>query len=268
MFRNYPITCLFILATVCVDVAVAFTSVQDSFLNSESGLKFYLWNFGIPAQVSALALWAVYGKTHRLTKAAWVTFAGGMLLLATAVVLQQPHLNESISFNLIQILVVIAGAGCCWMLGVGKAEREDNQSFQFSLVEMFGWSMIVALWAFALRSMNAGVLVDRYFFLWIVTAAVTPILLIPVFFSNISTAWRYGYLIAVFVIVFIAYGFAARYVGDNPIALWALMMAITQIAYISIWWAVVRMDEVMQERRAVVAASDEKLKVFNPKEDS
>jgi hypothetical protein len=245
MFRNYPLTCLFILATICVDLVVALTSVQNSVLAPESGLRFKVWNFGIPAQVSTLALWAIYGTTHRLTKATVVTFAGGILLLVTAIVLGQPHFNESISFNFIQILFVLAGGTIFWLLGIGKSGRNAETSFRFSLVEMFGWSMIVALWAFALRSMNAGLLVDRYFVLWIVTASVTPILLIPVHFSKFSMAWRCGALGAVFGIVLAAYGIADRYVSDNPIALWALSMSITQIIYITAWRIVWRMDEAM-----------------------
>jgi hypothetical protein len=41
-------------------------------------------------------------------------------------------------------------------------------------------------------------------------------------------------------------------------------MAITQVTYISAWWSVVRMDEVMKERRGIPESSREKLKAFEP----
>jgi hypothetical protein len=266
MFRNYPLTWLFIVATVCVDLAIILTASAGSVLAAESGLRFYVWNYAIPAQFSTLALWAVFGDTHRLTKAAWVTLAGGMLMVLTWYTVEAAFRGESISFNLIHILAVVCGAALLRVCGLGRQNSATgDESFQFSLVEIFGWTMIVAFWAFALRFAGTDFLIDRYWILWNGVASVTPLLLVPVLFGRISTGWRLFGLLVSYLLVFVAYGVAAKFM-EGPMPLWALSMALTQITYISAWWAIVRMDEVMQERRAVAAASKEKLAIYDPNE--
>jgi hypothetical protein len=73
-------------------------------------------------------------------------------------------------------------------------------------------------------------------------------------------------LLAADLFTLIAYAIGKRFM-DGPMPLWALSMAVTQITYISAWWAVVRTDEVMQERRAVTADDRTKLAIFDPQED-
>ncbi|MDZ4656382.1 MAG: hypothetical protein SH868_02260 [Bythopirellula sp.] len=266
MFRNYPLTTLFIVATICVDLAIILTVDAGSVLAAETGLRFYVWNYAIPAQFSTLALWAVFGKTHRLTKAAWVTLASGMLLMLTWHTVEPAFRGESISFNLIQLFTVSLGSALFRLCGIGKQDRDaPSELFQFSLVEIFGWTMIVALWAFAMRFAGVDFLIDKYLIVWIVAASLAPLLLVPVLFGRVSTGWRLLGFLGVYIVTFAAYGVSAKWM-DGPLPLWAFSMAITQITYISAWWAVVRMDEVMQERRAVIASSEQKLALYDPQE--
>ncbi len=263
MPRNYPLTTLFIIATVCVDLAVMLTGDAGSVLAAESGLRFYVWNYAIPAQFGALALWAVFGRTHRLTKAAWVTLACGLLFAVIWYTVEPGFRGESISFSFIQFFAVMLGAGLLKLCGVGKAI--SNETFQVSLIEFFGWTMIVALWAFGLRFGGVDFLIDQYWVVWIIAASAAPLLLVPVLFSRISSGSRLLSLLALYLFVFGAYALLTKFM-EGPMPLWALSLAITQVTYISACWSVVRMDEVMQERRVVSESSREKLKVFDPQE--
>lgn len=264
MPRNYPLTWLFIIATVCVDVAVLFTTDWGSVSSADTGLRFYVWNYAIPAQFSCLAVWAIYGKTQRLAKAAWITLACGLLLALTWYTVEPMFRVETISFNFIQFFVVLAGVGLQRAGGIGKhSPTEANELVRFSLVEIFGWTMIVALWAFALRFAGVNFIVDAYWWVWLVAAALAPLLVAPILFANLSLGARPFALLTLYLTTLIAYAIGRRFM-DGPLPLWALSMALTQITYISAWWAVVRTDEVMQERRAVTEDAREKLAVYQP----
>lgn len=264
MFRNYPLTTLFIIATVCVDVVVVLTSEGNNELDINSGFRFYLWNFGIPAQVGALALWAIFGGSHRLTKGAFITFLGGAILLLHWVLLPEMFLNEHTFINLLQMLIAMGGAALLRLCGIGKPEKISAQSFRFSLMEIFGWTMIVALWAFAFRSAAARIPVDKYFMIWLLAASAGPLLVAPALFSKLSALMRLTALIMAYLIAFVIYAIASYYLPDEPIVNWAFGMAIAQITYIAAWWAVMRMDEGMQRRREMTNPSREKLTLFDP----
>jgi hypothetical protein len=265
MFRKWPLTTLFIIATICVDLAVMLNSKPGAPSSNDETWSFYFWNMGMPAQFSVLALWSVFGNTHRLTKAACATAAFAILLGLIGLKFQPIFRGDIIAFSFIQFLTVLAGAACFRICGIGKVvQSANNPMFRISLVEIFGWSLVAALWAFAIRYANEGLLIDKYFMAWVGMAAVVPLLLVPVLFSSISVTWRLITFTISILFAFVGYVITDRYIPDNPISLWALTMSVTQISYISAWWAVTRMDEAMQERQAISEASREKLKVFEP----
>ncbi len=252
MFRNYPLTTLFVVATICVDLALLVTAERYADeIDLSAGLRFYLFSFGIPSQLSVLALWAVFGKFRPLTKAAWVTLAGGAILLMHWILLAEMLLDEHVFFNLLQVILILAGALFFRIIGLGKPDKSADQTFQFSLVEMFGWTMIVAFWAFAFRASAGRLLIDRYFVIWLVAATVAPLIIAPVLFSNLSATLRLIGLVGAYLATFLINSITRSFFYDDQIITWSLMMAIAQITYITAWWAVVRMDEVVQERRVI-----------------
>ena len=85
------------------------------------------------------------------------------------------------------------------------------------------------------------------------------------FASNVTLGSRPFGLLAVYLFALIAYAIGNRFM-DGPLPFWALSMAITQITYISAWWAMLRTDEVMQERTAVTENARMKLSVYKPHE--
>jgi hypothetical protein len=273
MLRKYPLTMLFIIATICVDVVlVAATSDRHELIFPHSGWQFYVWNFLIPAQISALGLWSVFSKAHRLTKAAVLTLGGAAITFLHLAAYNSAYLfNEGTMFNLFHISIVIVGSLSLKLLGVGRTGIRTKKTFQFSIMEVFGWSMIVALWAFALRVASSQPLPDFDYIsgTWMAAATIPPLLVVPVLFSNLTTTPRLIglgsiYLGALLIYLFTDLWFARQNRLDDQIVHWSFGMAVTQISYISAWWAVMRMDEAMQERQAIIDASREKLKVFEP----
>lgn len=265
MLRKYPLTTLFIIATICVDVVILFTDDRGSALLEDSGPRFYLYNFALPAQFSTLAIWTVIGSSQLLVRAAWVTLAFGCLLQLTWVVEAPDWSSDHTACNFIQFITVLCGTALLRWCGLSKpTNAKSPEPIRFSLIELFGWTMIVALWAFALRyALGEWFIVDAYLIVWIVVASISPMLLVPVLFSQLSTVWRLLWLTILYLMALVAYIVGSNFM-DGPMPLWAFTMAVTQITYISAWWAVMRMDEAMQERQAVSEASREKLKVFEP----
>jgi hypothetical protein len=264
MLRKYPLTTLFIIATICVDKVIVLASVRNAVLHLESDWIFYAWNCLIPAQISTLVVWGVFGKSYRLTKAAVVTFVGAAIVLVHWMTLSEIYFNESMFVNLLQISGVLIGSLAFRVCGLGKSTNNDQQPLRFSLIEMFGWSMIVALWAFAFRSSAARFPVDDFTVIWTVATIAAPLSVIPALYGSMSSTRRLAAFLGSYAMVLVVGGAAYNYYGNEPINTWAFIMTITQITYIAAWWAVMRMDEAMQERQAVSDASREKLKVFEP----
>jgi hypothetical protein len=264
MLRKYPLTTLFIIATICVDLAIILASARNAVLHLESDWIFYAWNCLIPAQISTLVVWGVFGKSHRLTKAAVVTFGGAVIFLVHGMTLSGIYFDESMFVNLLQVSGVLIGSLAFRVCGLGRSTNDDQQPLRFSLIEMFGWSMIVALWAFAFRSSAARFPVDVFTGIWTVATIAAPLTVIPALFGSMSSTRRIAAFLGSYAMVLVVGGAAYNYYGNGPINTWALIMSVTQISYISAWWAVMRMDEAMQERQAIIDASREKLKVFEP----
>ena len=263
MFRNYPLTCLFIIATICVDLVLLLKADQDGgWFFAHSGPLFYVYNFALPAQCSLLAIWVVMGSGQLLVRAAYVTAAFGALLLLIGMSEGPATGSESVAFNFVQFFTVLCGSALARWGGIGI--RTNAEEIRFSLIEMFGWTMIVALWAFALRYALSGMIVDIYLIEWFVGASLSPVLLVPILYCQLSTVARLLWLTSLYLFALSAYVVGSNFM-IGPMPLWTFAMALTQITYISAWWAVMRMDEAMQERRAISAAIREKLAVFEPK---
>jgi hypothetical protein len=126
--------------------------------------------------------------------------------------------------------------------------------------------MIVAIWAFAIRFATTEIANDSSWAWWTSAAILPPLLLIPVLCRPSTPTKRAVGLTSIYFISIFIFLAVAR---DNkgPLPKWGLFMAIAQVTYISAWWAMMRMDEAMQERRANSATSREKLAIFVPKHD-
>ncbi len=267
MIRNRPLIWLFILATLCVDLALILGTNSNERLKATEGLAFFVYNYGLPAQISALAIWTVLSRVHRLVKAAWLTLAGGMLLLMTWWVIESEYRGELVAFCFLQLSLVLVGCVLLkqlgWIAKLTEPVTEEQERFHFSLVEIFGWTIIVAFWAFAVRYADFRIVTQELWWIWLLCAVLIPWVLVLVFFKPLQPGTRLLRLMVAYLFALVLYGIARIY-DQGPLPSWAFAMAITQITYITAWWAVMRMDSVMSERKAATQASRERLAVFDP----
>ena len=272
MLHPRPLTWLFIIATLCVDLALILGSRGGSQIQATSeGLAFFVYNYGLPAQISALAIWAILSRVHRLAKAAWVTLAGGMLLSMTWMVIQSEYRGELVAFCFLQLTLLLLGCAVLkklgWIASLSEPLADEKGKFQFSLIEIFGWSIIIAFWSFAVRFADFGIVTQTDWWIWLLCAVLIPLVLAFAFFKTLQPGTRLLRLMVAYLFTLLLYG-VARIYDQGPLPSWAFAMAITQITYITAWWAVMRMDDVMAERRAVTNASREALAIYDPKESN
>ncbi len=146
-FRDRPLTWLFIVATILVDVTEA--------LSFESVLS---WS--IIGQLSAVAIWTVMSKAHRLARAG-VFLAVVSLIAGPAASTASWIFPKNFFLTLLAVYAVcVVLATCpialfrCWMRS-RKGSAKGKKPWQFPLIELFGWTIVVAYASFACRFLNS-----------------------------------------------------------------------------------------------------------------
>ncbi len=244
MFRNRPLTWLFFIATLCVDLAM----VVPRFHSPGMGGVSMVFMFGIPAQLSLVAIWGAIGRSHRLARGAVVTFA---IFLATAATLQFPYSwQDLLTFYLIHTLLVFGGTlvlrSLGWLRRWPSLVDRKNEKFRYSVIEMFGWTTIVAIWAFGWRHATAE---DDFYALYL--ANLTAIPLITIALVGRSSRWR-----CLVILILVACAIAAVSVwlvtgrSEKLFIFVFLIGNLTQAIYLGIWYAVQRFDWSQADSRA------------------
>lgn len=268
MFHNRPLTWLFIIASACLDLAMLATN--DSSPGPGLGsFSFFMFNFVVPGQLSVLAVWSVLGGGHRLMRAAVATVATCLLLFAVRGDLSDDARNLVVADYLLHVLSVVAAATIFQRLHLVTALTPDVEEapdrFRFPLIEYFGWSIVVAIWAFMWRYTDLRQLqYEKYWWSWF-GCSIAPVVVLPLVFGKIQVGARILRLMVLYLLVLLGYAlvrFTANLQGPFPA--WATVMVSTQITYIAAWWAVMQLDAVMVERRRVTAASRQTLAHFEP----
>lgn len=143
-FRRRPLTWLLLIATACVDLAMFARDAEAPWFGSL-----------VDGQALALGGWAVLGRTHRLARAGFVE--GMLLALAAADFVSRPH-GVGTGPPVLAALATLTGLAAAgtesWRVLFdklfGKRPRDADvrrETFQFPLVELFGWTIIVAVGA-------------------------------------------------------------------------------------------------------------------------
>jgi hypothetical protein len=272
MPRNYPLTWLFIIATVCVDSILYFNTWRGVYPVMDDGISFFLLNFALPAQVSTLGIWAVLSQIDRLTRFAWLTSAMAMMFILVWVSIGDERWSDPVKgYMVMHISILVVGTYVLRLSGLVNqfsiVARQHNNAFHFSLIELFGWTIIVSIWAFMIRFADFGLDVpsDYDWLYWLVCSAVIPLTLVPSLERSLRPVRRITIISMALLAGALLYIFGRNFFPP-PLPEWTLILSITQITYISAWWAVVRMDEVMQERRAVTDGARAKLAIFDPQD--
>jgi len=149
MFRERPLTWLFVLATVCVDMLAIGPLPVDSLLGES------LWGLYL-GQVAVLGCWLVLGTRHRLERGA--LFVVGQVVLTTISWIclfgrrgtWGVMLAPFALYGTMAAAGVFVGKACFFRLRVTSNIKRSNM-FQYSLMELIGWMVVVAIAAACLR---------------------------------------------------------------------------------------------------------------------
>lgn len=140
MFQQRPLTWLFILATSVVDVVLVSTDAGKVDPPTALKIGFMLGQLGV------LALWCVNGNCHRLSRA-------GLIVLATAVVayfsdFMMGPLSQRLAIYFFYVGSIIA------ISLISQLFMARYRNWQMPLIEMFGWTIVVALVSYCIRYMQ------------------------------------------------------------------------------------------------------------------
>jgi len=249
MFRERPLTWLFLIATACVDLVMVVPMFRSPSIYS-GDLPRLVFHFGIPAQLSLVAIWGATGKSQRLTRGAVITLT---LFLAILVGRLFPFSwRDLLTFYLVHTLIVCCGTLILRLLGwlrrwPSLVDRK-NEKFRYSVIEMFGWTTVVAIWAFAWHHATAD---DDFYGLFL--ANLTGIPLVTIVLVCRSNRWRYLalWMLVVYAIAILSVWFTTgRFDSDAGFVL--LWGNLTQVTYLGIWYAVERLDLSMRSHQANV----------------
>ena len=150
MLRRYPLTILLVIATLVVDLVLTTTRVV------EPGSRRPLLAGLLFGQSAVLALWAAWGGGHRLGRVSVMVITVGLVSLATggSALMGRFHWLAILGGYTVAVYLV----ALAFRVVGGYRSRKDAQTeepvWQVSLIELFGWTILVAIVSFAARSMD------------------------------------------------------------------------------------------------------------------
>lgn len=245
MFRQRPLTWLFVLATIAVDLVLMTIERPRG--------PWRAFTFGlILGQMAALAIWAVRGNMHRLARAGCLVGAMGLLMQATYVQggRTSPWLAFCAGYVFLIMLATLVSDLLRYRLSVGPAAQSPRERWQVPLVEFFGWTIVVAILSFAARHMDFHSLLRVENVVMIVALLAVPMLMTCFLGWLDRRASRtiilaFGLLVAGICLLGEAGGYAGGYV------------VFVQTAYLIVWIAVLGMDNVLSRMGSPAASSPE-----------
>lgn len=145
MFRDRPLTWLFVIATVCVDMFwMAKIAPNNSRLLLYAGLG------GVLAQSVAIAVGSIYSHRTNLTCASIVVVGNAVLAFISFKCMGSDDRTWLAFFTLHASLSVIV-AIVTRAIRAMKRDGSLMRTWRVSVVEMFGWTILVAILSFGLR---------------------------------------------------------------------------------------------------------------------
>jgi hypothetical protein len=136
-FREQPVTWLFLIATACVDAVGVSHDFEQPWLGALA-----------MGQIYAASIWLVHGLSHRLARAG--------VFVATIVILASPDFllgqNRAGEWRLVLATLMtfaFTTALLCWIVVQIRRnhvrESETPTPWRFSIVELLGWMIVVAV---------------------------------------------------------------------------------------------------------------------------
>ena len=149
MFRDRPLTWLFIAATIAVDLVLMVAESDQGLISS---VKIGL----VLGQLAALAIWSVRGQMNRLARISYLVLATGLLTyLIDAIPDLKPNwLAFHTGYVFWIILVTLVGDFLRYRLRKKSGDESPANRWQVPLIEFFGWTTVVAIVSFGARHMD------------------------------------------------------------------------------------------------------------------
>ena len=234
-FRDRPLTWLFIGATISVDLVMILPMLFPSAMLDDYFPKLII-TIGVPMQLSLVAIWAATSDRYRLMRGAVLVIWG--VTLAMRLLGWLPGWNSRCTSE-------CAAVPSLWEpppflreppMSAMESQDEDKtieklRPWQFSVVELFGWSCIVALWAYALHH---AILRPHPWGWWLARATMVPLLMVGLLGGPGSWRLRCGCVGLVIGLML----FMQRAYGVAVLSAFYLI----PVVYLALWYAVRRLD--------------------------
>jgi hypothetical protein len=230
-FCQRPLTWLFWIATVCILIAGC---VKDS---NSTWFNIILW-----AQLYVISGWAAVTQAHRLTRGSVLILAPLAPALVTYATQRTPDETAFVlSYDLMLVgLVFVATRALVYVVrAIGPSKRPDGRPWQISVVEMFGWTIVVAIGSWAV-SMSKLPEIEQVGWIWETLASIIPAsIMMALFLAPRPRHDRASLLISIAGVM--AFYAAANVLGNlNNNDHWVFT---GMFGYVALWIMVVRLDE-------------------------
>ena len=226
MFRDRPLTWLYIAATVCVDLVLMVAESDQGLVSSvKAGL--------VLGQLAALAIWSVRGPQHRLARISCLVVVTGLLTyLIDAIPDPKPICLAFHTGYVIWIaFVTLVGDAIRYRLRKRGEDESSVYRWRVPLIEFFGWTTVVAIISFGARYM------DFHYFHWKNLELFVVLLMVPtcmtLFIRRDLVAPR-SIKSILLALIFLAAIYFAKNVGEYTV--------ISQGAYLVLWMPVLSME--------------------------
>jgi len=252
MFRDRPLTWLFIAATICVDlVLMVVESDRGLLLTFKAGL--------VLGQLAALAIWSVRGQQNRLARMSCLILATGLLTYLIDTETEKPMW---IAFNTGYVCWIIfatlAGDLIRSRFRKAPADEDSKKRWQVPLIEFFGWTTLVAIISFGARYM------DFDFLHWDHLELIVLLLAVPTCMTQFTkrdlSNVRVIKTIVLAIVVITTAIYMAKIEAPEGTAEYVIIF---QSAYLILWMLVLSMDDARSRARGTQKSLP---KLFNPQD--
>lgn len=243
MLRRYPLTALLLIATIVVNVVFVTVDLPGRLDRRALFAGLLLGEMG------AFAIWAARGSGHRLARVSLLVIASCLIGLATggSAMLDRYQwlailVGYTFSVYLLAVFISFIRKTAVQRSGVIDSEP----TWQVSLIELFGWTILVAIASFAARFMEF-----RFFRLdnHILEKAILLLILPTMLAANIRNDLRDLSRGWAFRIVLVVATTVTAYALHTHEPHFALPLILGQGGYLVLWYFVLGMDRIVDEAR-------------------
>jgi len=239
MFCDRPLTWLFIAATVVIDcVLMSIEATASPNITDSVKLGFVL------GQLAATAIWAVRGNLHRLKRLSCLVVTTG--LLAYLIRVDPMPIPSWIAFHSGFVTLIVLATVMSDHIRYGfraRTEGDDRlKRWQMPLIEIFGWTIVVAVISLGIRQMNFDFLYED------VLGIIISLFVVPVFLAMLTQGGLRD--IGIFkAVMFVAVAIIATSALGRERGGEVAVIVPIQAAYLVLWLAVQGWDSDFSQAR-------------------